>query len=105
MKEFIESYYAQVFSAVTRLTRLNTGQELDALTREILDDLWAKKTTLDAEPRQGVFIYKVVLAHVLAYLKASGQDEKVASLQQILPISPTNYTQLGEDPLSDGNLP
>lgn len=103
MKEFLTTYYPRVFSAVTRLTRLDKQEEVDVLTREIIDDLWEKKATLEAESRKGVFIYKIVLAHVLAYLKASGEEDKIGFLQKILPIAPGNYTQLGEAPPSGEN--
>jgi hypothetical protein len=88
LKEFIESYYSQVFSAVTRLAGLSEQKEIDKLTTEILDDLWQRKAALDAESRKGVFIYRIVLTHVFSYLKASGQDEKLSFLQKILPIAP-----------------
>lgn len=101
LKEFISSYYSQVFSAVTRLTGLNNQEEADVLTREILHDLWERKAALDVETRKGVFIYKTVLAHVLGYLKARGEEEKIGFLQKILPISPANYSQLGEAPMPD----
>ena len=94
MKEFIASYYSQVYSAITRLTALHCQEELDILTREVLDDLWERKAQLEAETRKGVFIYKVVLAHVLAHLKARGQEDKISSLQKILLIDPTNYARL-----------
>lgn len=96
MKEFIASYYQQVFSSVVRLTRLGDEQEIDILTREILTDLWGRKDQFEADPRQGVFIYKVILGHVFSHLKARGEIDKLDHLQQILLIHPGNLLSGGE---------
>jgi pantothenate kinase len=106
LKEFIASYYQQVFSAVVRLARLGDEKEVDMLAREILTDLWERRVQLDAEPRKGVFIYRVVLGHVFAHLKARGEFEKIEFLQKILLIHPAHYQLPGanEDPLQDASM-
>ncbi len=91
MKEFISSYYHQVFNSVEQLTQLGDAREIDILTREILSDLWERKEQLDADPRKGVYIIKVVLGHVFSYLKAHGEMAKMEHLQKILLIHPGYY--------------
>ncbi len=90
MNNFIASYYQQVRGSVAKLTSLTDEQELDTLTRGILASLWERKEALEGEERKGVFIYKVVLAHVLAYLKEKGEQQKLDLLQKILLINPRN---------------
>jgi len=91
LKEFIASYYHQVFTSVERLARLGDERKVDILTREILSDLWERRKQLEADPRKGVFIYKVVLGHVFSYLKTNGETGKIEYLQKILPIHPVHY--------------
>lgn len=91
MNNFIGSYYKQVFGSVVRLARLTDEREADALTREIIHDLWEKRELLEAETGKGVFIYKIVLVHVFAHLKARGEEEKIKFLRKILLIDPANY--------------
>jgi hypothetical protein len=86
LKEFISSYYQQVFAVVVRLARLGDEREADVLTREILSDLWARREQLEAETRKGVFIYKVILPHVFSHLQAKGETNKIDHLLSILPI-------------------
>jgi hypothetical protein len=106
LKEFIASYYQQVFSSVVRLARLGDEKEVDMLTREILTDLWERREQLEAEPGKGVFIYKVVLGHVFAHLKARGENDKIEFLQKILLIHPAHYQLPGanENPLHGKSL-
>jgi hypothetical protein len=106
LKEFIASYYQQVFGSVVRLARLGDEKEVDVLTREILGDLWERRKQLDAECRKGVFIYKVVLGHVFAHLKARGEHDKIEFLQKILLIHPAHYQLPGanENPLPGASL-
>jgi hypothetical protein len=106
LKEFIASYYQQVFSSVVRLARLSDEKEVDILTREILSDLWERRVPLEAEPRKGVFIYRVVLGHVFGHLKARGEFAKIEFLQKILPIHPAHYQLPGadENPLHGASL-
>ena len=105
MKEFIASYYQQVFSSVVRLARLGDEKEVDILTREILSDLWERREQLEAEPRKGVYIYRVVLGHVFSHLKARGEIGKIEFLQKILLIHPAHYQLPGanENPLPGAN--
>jgi hypothetical protein len=100
LKDFIESYYQQVFASVIKLTRLTDEREADALTREILSDLWVKRDQLGAESRKGVFIYKTVLAYVFAYLQARGEEDKLNFLRRIVLVDPANLPLLG-----GGDLP
>ena len=75
---------------MARLTNLTDEQELDKLTRVIVASLWERKEALEGEERKGVFVYKVVLVHVLAYLKEKGEQQKLDLLQKILLINPRN---------------
>jgi hypothetical protein len=106
LKEFIASYYQQVFSSVVRLARLGDEKEVDILTREILGALWERREELEAEPRKGVFIYRVMLGHVFNHLKARGEFGKIEFLQKILPIHPAHYLLPGanENPLHGTSL-
>jgi hypothetical protein len=91
MKEFISSYYQQVFTSVVRLARLSDEKEVDILTREILSDCWDHRVELEAEHRKGVFIYRIMLKHVFSHLKARGEFDKIEGLQKILLIHPMHY--------------
>jgi hypothetical protein len=95
LKDFIDSYYSSVFSAISRLARLSDRQELESLTEEVLTDLWLHKEAFDAESRKGTFIYKTILYHVFAYLKRKGDEERISFLQKTLPINPDHYGKLG----------
>jgi hypothetical protein len=101
LKDFIESYYQQVFVSVVRLTRLSDEHEADALTQEILNNLWEKRDLLEAESRKGVFIYKTVLAHVFVWLQARGEEDKINFLRKIVLVDPDNLPLLG----GSGDLP
>jgi len=94
LKEFIDHHYSSVFSAISRLTRFPDRQEVEALTEEVLTDLWLHKRTFDAESRKGVFIYKTILYHVFAFLKRKGDEERISFLQKTLPINPDHYGKL-----------
>jgi hypothetical protein len=96
LKEFIASYYQQVFTPVVRLALPGNEKEADILTREILSDLWERRKQLEAEARKGVFIYKVVLSHVFSYLRDKGETGKIEYLQRILLIHPVHYQLPGE---------
>jgi hypothetical protein len=100
LKDFIESYYQQIFGSVVRLTRLTNEREADTLTREILSDLWEKRDLLETESRKGVFVYKTVLAHVFAHLQARGEEEKINFLRKILLVDPASLPLPG-----GGDLP
>jgi hypothetical protein len=91
LNNFIESYYQQVFGSVVRLARLTDEREADALTREIIQDLWEKRELLETGTGKGVFIYKIVLVHVFAHLRARGEEKKIEFLRKILLINPANY--------------
>jgi hypothetical protein len=80
-----------VFNSVVRLTGLSDEKELKVLTEEILDDLQRQQQELAAESRKGVFVYKVVLIHVFAYLEAIGNVRRIEFLQKILLIHPSHY--------------
>lgn len=82
---------------MVRLARLGDEKEADMLTRDILSDLWERREQLEAEPRKGVFIYKVVLGHVFSHLKARGENHKIEFLQKILLIHPAHYQLPGAD--------
>jgi uncharacterized membrane protein (DUF106 family) len=80
-----------VFNSVVRLTGLSDEKELKVLTEEILDDLQRQQKELAAESRKGVYVYKVVLIHVFAYLEAIGNVRRIEFLQKILLIHPSHY--------------
>lgn len=91
LDQLIDSYYSSVFNSVVRLSGLADEKELKMLTGEILDDLLQRKEQLAAESRKGVFVYKVILAHLFAYLEAKGNAQRIEFLRKILLIHPSNY--------------
>jgi hypothetical protein len=94
LNQLIDSYYSSVFNSVVRLSGLSDEKELKTLTGEILDDLLQRKEQLAAESRKGVFVYKVILAHLFAHLEAKGNTQRIEFLRKILLIHPSNYLQL-----------
>ena len=96
MNQLIDSYYSSVFNSVVRLTGLSDEKELRAVTEEILSDLRQRKQELAATDGKGVFVYRVVLAHVFALLQAREETERIGFLRKILLIHPSHYEQLPE---------
>jgi hypothetical protein len=83
---FIDSYYPSVFNSVGRLTGHSDEKELKTLTEEILAELRRRKEELEAAERKGVFVYRVVLSHVFAFLQSREDVERINFLRKILLI-------------------
>jgi len=91
LKEYIDLYYPSIFAAISRLTRLPDRQDLDALTRNVLADLWRQKEIFETERRKGAFIYKTMLYHIFSFLTEKGDMERISFLKKILPTNPDQY--------------
>ena len=74
-----------------RLTGLSNEKELKALTEGILEELRQREEEFAAFGRKGVFVYRLVLMHVFAFLEARGDEERARFLRQILLINPSLY--------------
>jgi DNA-directed RNA polymerase specialized sigma24 family protein len=91
LKEFIDHYYPTVFAAAARLTGSADKEELAALTGNVLVLLWEKRLEFAAEPRPGVYLYKLLLHEVFSFLRQRGETERIRTLRDILVIDPTLY--------------
>jgi DNA-directed RNA polymerase specialized sigma24 family protein len=96
LKDFIDRYYPTVFTATARLTGSSDQEVLALLTENILVKLWQERKIFGDSSRPGVFLYRIVLQEVFSYLKASGDEERLRILRDILLIDPALY--LGEPP-------
>lgn len=86
-----------MFNSVVRLTGRSDEKELKGLTEDILAELRQRKAELEASDRKGVFVYRVMLAHVFAFLRAQGDERRIGFLRKILLIHPSHYMQLPQD--------
>jgi DNA-directed RNA polymerase specialized sigma24 family protein len=91
LKEFIDRYYPTVFTAAARLTGSTDKEELAALTGNVLVHLWEKRLEFAAEPRPGVYLYRLLLHEVFSFLQQRGETERIRILRDILLIDPTPY--------------
>jgi DNA-directed RNA polymerase specialized sigma24 family protein len=91
LKEFIDHYYPTVFTAAARLTGSADKEELAALTGNVLVLLWESRLEFAAEPRPGVYLYRLLLREVFSFLKERGETERIRTLRDILLIDPTLY--------------
>jgi hypothetical protein len=94
LNHLIDSYYSSVFNAVMRLTGLSSEKELKTLTEDILGELQRREEEFAAFGRKGVFVYRVVLVHVFAFLGARKDTKRIEFLQKILLINPAHYSRL-----------
>jgi hypothetical protein len=94
LNQLIDSYYSSVFNSVVRLTGRSDEKGLKALTEEILAELQQRKEELETAERRGVFVYRVMLAHVFAHLEATGNVQRMEFLRKILLIHPSHYLRL-----------
>ena len=98
MNDFIAQYHTKVYTAVARLSALSEEAEITLITENILSELWDNKKDLLTEQRSGTFIYKVLLIHVLIYLKDAGHENRIQDLQKILLLDPAHFDYLLEEP-------
>jgi DNA-directed RNA polymerase specialized sigma24 family protein len=91
LKDFIDLYYPSVFMAAARLTGSSDKEELAVLTGNVLALLWENRLEFAAEPRPGVYLYRLLLQEVVSFLKKRGDEERIRILRDILLIDPALY--------------
>jgi DNA-directed RNA polymerase specialized sigma24 family protein len=99
LKEFIDCWYPKVFMAVARLTGLSDKEALATVTENVLARLWDNRRQLAVEPRQGVFIYRLVLQEVISFLRQHGDEQRIRILRDIVLIDPALF--LSDPPRED----
>jgi hypothetical protein len=93
-EHFIDLYCPSIFTAIGRLTGLTDKKEIETLTVDVFMDLWKNSHELFDETRPPALVYKILLLHVFTYLKKEGYEDRIAVLQNTLPISPDHYTPI-----------
>jgi DNA-directed RNA polymerase specialized sigma24 family protein len=89
-EQFIDQYYPSIFAGVQKLTGPAGQMAIEKLTVEIFVDLWENSDELFAPLREPAFVYKILVKHVVSYLKKNGFDQQLQVLQHTLLIDPTN---------------
>jgi hypothetical protein len=69
-----------------RLTGHSDENELKNLTEDILAELRQREEELAVAERKGVFVYRVVVSHVFAFLQSRGDVKRIDFLRKILLI-------------------
>ena len=100
-EQFIDLYYPSIFSAVRKLAGLSDEKELEILTVKVFVELWQNSEDLFSKVRPPAYIYKILLKHVLDYLKKKGADKQIQQLQNTLLIDPTFYDSILQGPSPD----
>jgi DNA-directed RNA polymerase specialized sigma24 family protein len=90
-EQFIDLYFASVYSAVSSLTGLTEQQAIEAITVDIFVNLWKNSDTLFSEVRPPAFIYKIMLPHIFTYLQENESENRAQLLKGILLIDPAHY--------------
>jgi hypothetical protein len=91
LKEFIDCWYPAVFMAAAKLTGLADKEALATLTENVLASLWDQREEFAVEPRQGVFIYRVLLQEVITFLRQHGDEQRIRILRDIVLIDPALF--------------
>lgn len=87
-EQFIDRYYPSIFAGVQKLAGPVDKLVLEKLTVEIFVDLWEHSEELFRPLRKPAFVYKVLVRHVIAWLKKMGATEQLAFLEDTLLIDP-----------------
>jgi DNA-directed RNA polymerase specialized sigma24 family protein len=85
-EQFIDQYYPSIFAGVQKLTGPADNLALEKLTVEIFVDLWENSEELFKPLRKPAFVYKILVRHVVDYLKKQGNDTQLQLLQNTLLI-------------------
>jgi DNA-directed RNA polymerase specialized sigma24 family protein len=91
LKEFIDCWYPTVFMAAAKLAGPSDKEALATLTENVLASLWDQREEFAVEPRQGVFIYRVLLQEVITFLRQQGDEQRIRVLRDIVLIDPALY--------------
>jgi hypothetical protein len=87
-EQFIDRYYPSIFAGVQKLSGPADTLILEKLTVEIFIDLWEHSEELFKPLRKPAFVYKVIVRHVVAWLKKTGATGQLAILRDTLLIDP-----------------
>jgi DNA-directed RNA polymerase specialized sigma24 family protein len=93
-EQFIDLYYPSIFSAIRKLAGVSDEKELEILTVKVFVELWQNSEDLFSKVRPPAYIYKILLKHVLDYLKKKGAEEHIQQLQNTLLIDPSFYESI-----------
>lgn len=93
-EHFADQYCPSVFYSVSKLTGLDSEKSKEAITANILVQLWEEKDTLINERQPGIFIYKIVLQHVFTHLKEIENTDRINLLRNSLLIDPVHYSHI-----------
>lgn len=90
-EQFIDQYYPSIFAGVQKLTGPAAQMAIEKLTVEIFVDLWEHSDELFAPLRKPAFVYKILVKHVVDYLKKQDAQEQLQLLQHTLLIDPDQF--------------
>ena len=90
-EKFIDQYYPSIFGGVQKLTGRADNMDLEKLTVEIFVDLWENAEELFKPLRKPAFVYKILVKHVVDYLKKQGNETQLQLLQSTLLIDPEQF--------------
>ncbi len=90
-EQFIDQYYPSIFAGVQKLSGPADKLVLEKLTVEIFVDLWENSEELFTPLRKPAFVYKILVKHVVEYLKKQGNDAQLRILQNTLLIDPEQF--------------
>lgn len=96
-EQFIDLYYPSIFSAIRKLAGLSDEKELEILTVKVFVELWQNSEDLFSKVRPPAYVYKILLRHVLDYLKKKGAEQHIRHLQNTLLIDPAFYESIIKD--------
>ena len=90
-EKFIDHYYPSIFAGVQKLTGPVDKLVLEKLTVEVFVDLWENSEELFKPLRKPAFVYKILVKHVVDYLKKQGAEGQLQLLQSTLLINPDEF--------------
>lgn len=90
-ERFIDQYYPSIFAGVQKLTGPADPMVLEKLTVEIFVDLWDNADELFKPLRKPAFVYRILVRHVVDYLKKQGHETQLQLLQTTLLIDPDQF--------------
>ncbi|HWB91399.1 MAG TPA: hypothetical protein VG605_06085 [Puia sp.] len=90
-EKFIDQYYHSIFAGVQKLAGPADNLVLEKLTVEIFVDLWENAEEVFKPLRKPAFIYKLLVKHVVEYLKKKGDEGQLLLLQNTLLIDPDQF--------------
>ena len=90
-EQFIDQYYPSIFAGVQKLSGPADKMALEKLTVEIFVDLWENSDELFKPLRKPAFVYKILVKHVVEYLKKQGNEAQLQLLQHTLLIDPEQF--------------